>query len=97
MTCVYGDWRNDSRGVWVGGDIPQTPEQRANAKRLIEQARQERQQEQARQWASNRVKLMELRHSAAAITEHDPVGTYLANRGLAVPNHGVLRFLAGLD
>src|SRR3546814_14438661 len=49
MTCVYGDWRNDSRGVWVGGDIPQTPEQRANAKRLIEQDRQERQQEQARQ------------------------------------------------
>src|SRR3546814_18232394 len=32
MTCVYGDWRNDSRGVWGGGDITQPPEQRATAK-----------------------------------------------------------------
>src|SRR3546814_7694219 len=40
---------------------------------------------------------MALWNSAAPITEHDPVGQYLANRGLAVPNTGVLRFHAGLD
>ncbi|CAM5539674.1 hypothetical protein ECAE60S_04184 [Eoetvoesiella caeni] len=98
MTCVYGDWRTGSRGVWVsGGDKPQTPEQRANARRLIEQAQGERRQEQARQWAGNRVKLMALWNSAAPILDTDPAGQYLINRGLAVPNTGVLRYHAGLD
>ncbi|MCR4143669.1 DUF7146 domain-containing protein [Alcaligenes faecalis] len=98
VTCVYGDWRTGERGVWVaGGDRPQTPEQRAKTRRLIEQARQERQQEQARQWAANRVKLLALWNSAASIAEHDPAGQYMINRGLTVPNTGVLRFHAGLD
>lgn len=97
VTCVYGDWRTGERGIWVGGDKPQTPAQRANAKHLIERARQERQQEQARQWAANRVKLMTLWNSAAPIAEHDPAGQYLVNRGLTVPNTGVLRFHTGLD
>lgn len=98
VTCVYGDWRNDSRGVWVAGsDKPQTPEQRANAKRLSERAQQERQQEQARQWAANRIKLVALWDSAAPITVHNPAGQYLVNRGLTVPNIGVLRFHTGLD
>ncbi len=98
MTCVYGDWRQDSRHVWVsGGTQQQTPAQRAAARLLIERARQERQQERARQWAANRGKLMTLWNSAAPITERDPAGHYLLNRGLAVPNTGVLRYHAGLD
>lgn len=40
MTAVYGDWRTGARDVWVSGsNRRQTPEQRANARRLIEQAR----------------------------------------------------------
>lgn len=97
-TCVYGDWRTGERGVWVSVDSrQQTPEQRAAVKRLIEQAQRERQQEQARQWAANRVKLMALWSNAAPIADSDPAGRYLINRGLAVPNTGVLRYHAGLD
>ncbi|AZV92452.1 hypothetical protein CBF45_00870 [Bordetella sp. J329] len=97
VTCVYGDWRNGSRGVWVGGDKPQTPAQRANTKRLIEQARQERQREQARQWEINRARLMALWNSAAPIADSDPAGQYLTNRGLTVPQTDVLRYHPGLD
>lgn len=96
-TCVYGDWRNDSRGVWVGGDKPQTPAQHAAAKRLIKQAQRERQQEQARQWVANHAWLMALWNSAAPMTDSDPAGQYLINRGLDVPASGVLRYHAGLD
>ena len=96
MTCVYGDWRTGLQSTWIGGNKP-TPEQRAIAKRLIQQAKQERQQEQAKQWAKNRVKLMALWNQAALITEDDPAGRYLINRGLTVPATGVLRFHAGLD
>lgn len=97
-TVVYGCWRTGFRDVWVsGGNKPQTPEQRANARRLIDQAKRERQQEQARQWASNRVKLLALWDHAAPMTKHDPAGQYLMNRGLTVPDTGVLRFHTGLD
>lgn len=96
-TCVYGDWRSGSRDVWTGGSKPQTPQQRASARRLIEQARRERQQEQARQWAANRIKLMTLWNSAAPITSSDPVSRYLINRGLTVPDTSVLRYHPGLN
>lgn len=97
MTCVYGDWRTGMQNTWMGGNKPQTHEQRAIVKRLIEQARQERQQEQVKQWAKNRVKLMALWKEAAPIAENDTAGQYLINRGLMVPATGVLRFHAGLD
>lgn len=96
MTCVYGDWRAGLQSTWIGGSKP-TPEQRIIAKRLIEQAKQERQQEQAKQWAKNRINLVSLWDEAAPITDTDPAGQYLMNRGLSVPTTGVLRFHAGLD
>ncbi|MCO7642457.1 toprim domain-containing protein [Pseudomonas sp. S 311-6] len=98
MTCVYGDWRTGKRNVWVsGGNKPQTPEQRANTKCLIERAQQERLQEQARQWVVNRNRLMALWNSATPITNNDPAGRYLSNRGLTVPITRALRFHTGLE
>lgn len=98
-TCVYGDWRTGQRGVWVSGDNrQQTPAQRAYTRRQIEQTQQqERRQEQARQWAANRLKLMALWNSADTIADSDPAGQYLINRGLIVPEMGELRFHTGLD
>ncbi|MFV9474679.1 toprim domain-containing protein [Advenella sp. RU8] len=96
MTCVYGDWRTGLQSTWIGGSYP-SPKQRSDIKRLIEQAQQERQQEQTRHWTKNRVKLMALWKEATPLTESDPAGRYLINRGLMVPATGVLRFHAGLD
>lgn len=97
-TAVYGCWRGGFRNVWTsGGNNPQTPEQCAHARRVIEQAKRERQRVQARQWALNRVKLLALWNRATPLTKRDPAGQYLINRGLIVPDTGVLRYHAGLD
>lgn len=98
VTAVYGCWRNDSRGVWVSNaNRQQVSEQRAYVRRLIEQSKQERQKEQVCQWVRNGAKLLTLWDSAAPITEHDPAGQYLSNRGLTVPNTHVLRYHAELE
>lgn len=97
MTCVYGDWRQDSRHVWVSGNRPQSAESRAAAQRLIDKAKAERRQAQLAQWVQNHAKLMTLWNSVAVLSDDDPAGQYLINRGLAVPGAGVLRYHAGLD
>ncbi|UHL62754.1 toprim domain-containing protein [Paralcaligenes sp. KSB-10] len=98
ISCVYGDWRQDSRGAWVSGASRlQTFEQRAATQRAIERAKEERRQARLVQWAQNHAKLMTLWNSAAPITESDPTGQYLIRRGLVVPDTGVLRYHAGLD
>lgn len=98
ITAVYGCWRTGERGVWVSGDNQQqTPEQRVNDRRLLDQAKQERQQKQARQWGCNHAKLLALWGCTAPITKHDPAGQYMINRGLTIPDTNVLRFHRGLD
>lgn len=96
-TCIWWNWKTSDTGIWVSNERPLSDADRNRHRQLIEQAKRERQQEQARQWAASRVKLLALWESAAAITDSDPAGRYLINRGLTIPHTGVLRYHAGLD
>jgi len=92
-TCIYGDWRSGAYNTWTSKDSRnQTPSQRADARRLIEQAKIERQKEQAAQWAVNRTKLLKLWAATKPIHPDDAASRYLANRKLAVPETTAIRY-----
>jgi len=97
-TCIYGDWRSGAYNTWTSKDSRnQTPSQRADVSLLIEQAKIERQKEQAAQWALNHTKLLRLWNETKPIHPNDAVSRYLINRGLTVPDCGVIRSHEGLD
>jgi phage/plasmid primase-like uncharacterized protein len=97
-TCIYGDWRSGAYNTWTSKDSRnQTPSQRADARRLIEQAKIERQKEQSAQWALNHTKLLKLWAETRPIHPDDAVSRYLINRGLTVPDCGAIRAHDGLD
>jgi phage/plasmid primase-like uncharacterized protein len=95
--CIFGSWKNSSRGVWVEGNRNQSPRQRADISLLIERAKREREREQAEQWALNHAKLTKLWAETTPIKHDDAVSKYLLNRRLSVPDTNVIRSHAGLD
>ena len=97
VTCVYGDWRTGIRHVWTNSDKPRTTEQRLNMNRLIERAKLEADQAQQSLWAINRINLNALWHSGSVVRESNSAGKYLLNRGLQIPNSGVLKFHPNLN
>ena len=95
--CIFGSWKNSSRGVYVEGNRNQSPRQRADISLLIERAKREREREQAEQWALNHAKLTKLWAETTPIKHDDAVSKYLLNRRLSVPDTNVIRSHAGLD
>jgi len=95
--CIFGNWKDSSRGVWVSGNQNQTPRQRADVSLLIERAKREREREQAEQWALNHTKLTKLWAETKPLHIDDAASRYLMNRGLTVPNGDAIRFHGGLD
>ncbi|MBV2181606.1 MAG: toprim domain-containing protein [Castellaniella sp.] len=96
-TCPWWNWKAGVSGVWVSAERALTEVDRNRHRQLIEQARREREAEQAVRWADNRVKLGRLWDSAQAITHSSAAGLYLVNRGLDIPATDALRFLPRLD
>jgi hypothetical protein len=95
--CIFGNWKDSSRGVWVEGNRNQTPRQRADVSLLIERAKVERKKEQSAQWALNHTKLLKLWAETKPLHTDDAVSRYLINRGLTVPDCGAIRAHDGLD
>jgi len=95
--CIFGNWKDLSRGVWVEGNRNQTPRQRADVSLLIERAKVERKKEQSAQWALNHTKLLKLWAETKPLHTDDAVSRYLINRGLTVPDCGAIRAHDGLD
>ena len=86
--AVFGDWRTAERGIWMAENGHQTPHDRA--RRLIEQARQEREAQQAAEWLDNAARLVDLHNECAHLTGGDVVCTYLQRRGIDRPNTDAL-------
>lgn len=95
VTAVYGDWRTGSREVWTSDR--KTLKRSADHTKVLDELKQKRHQDQLHQHAINRKKLIALWNSATPLSNTDPAGRYLINRGLSVPSTGVLRYHAGLD
>jgi len=70
--CIFGNWKDLSRGVWVEGNRNQTPRQRADVSLLIERAKVERKKEQSAQWALNHTKLLKLWAETKPLHTDDP-------------------------
>ncbi|WP_397474223.1 toprim domain-containing protein [Pusillimonas sp.] len=96
-TCIWWNWKTSDMGVWVSTDRPLTDVDRNRHRQLMEQAKRERQQEQAVQWAANREYLVRLWDNAEPLTASCPAGAYLERRGLVVPNTDALRYMPKLD
>jgi putative DNA primase/helicase len=97
VTCVYGDWRTGMRHIWTSSDKPRSPEQHLNMNRLIERVKLEEEQARQNQWTINRINLKTLWHSGSELRESNSAGKYLLNRGLQIPNSGVLKFHPSLN
>jgi len=97
VICVYGDWRTGIRHVWANSDNPRSSEQRLNMDRLIKRVKLEEEQARQSQWAINRINLKSLWHSGSDLRESNSAGKYLSNRGLQIPNSGVLKFHPSLN
>ena len=95
--CPWWNWKAGTSGVWVSLDRPLTDAERNRQRQRIEQARRERQAEQAARWADNRARLGRLWEGAQAVTPSSAAGLYLDNRGLDIPVTDALRCLPRLD
>ncbi len=88
--AVYGDWRTAERGIWMADNESLTPQDRDRARRLIEQARREREAQQAAEWLDNAGRLMDLHNECSFLTSGDVVSVYLHRRGIERPNSPAL-------
>lgn len=84
--CIYGDFRGIERGIWVAdADKEASPDDRERARRLAEQAKQERQEQMAKEWRDNATRITNLQKECKSVVEGDAVATYLRNRGIPCP------------
>lgn len=95
--CPWWNWKAGTSGVWVSLDRTLTDEERNRQRLHIEQARRERQAEQAARWTDNRVRLERLWDDAQTVTPSSAAGLYLTNRWLDIPASDALRCLPRLD
>ena len=97
-TCWWQNFKTGETGVWMAAsDRPMTDMERNRQRQRIEQAKKERQQEQAEQWGRNHGKITAMWNAAQPLTEASAAGVYLDRRGLVVPNTEALRFVPRLD
>ncbi|TAN27537.1 MAG: hypothetical protein EPN31_10730 [Castellaniella sp.] len=95
--CPWWNWKASTSGVWVSADRPLTDTDRIRHRQMVEQARRERDLEQAAQWAKNRDYLTRFWDEAVPLTPDCAAGLHLARRGLPVPASDALRFVPSLD
>ncbi|AWB33940.1 DUF7146 domain-containing protein [Orrella marina] len=95
--CLWWNWKTAISGKWISTDRTLSPKEQNRHRLLIEQARREREQEQAEQWERNRQSLVKLWEGAYPLTQTCAAGIYLDRRGLCVPNTDALRFVPRLN
>lgn len=95
-TCPWWNWKAGTSGVWVSTDRLLTDADRNRQRQRFEQARREREIEQAARWYCNRDYLAHLWNDAIPVTADDPVGLYLTRRALTVPKSPALRYVPAL-
>lgn len=95
--ALWWNWKTSAMGVWVSEQRPQTGHDRQRQRERIEQAKRERREAQAAQWAQARDYLGRMWDKAEPLRETCPVGLYLQRRGLMVPNTDALRFAPAQD
>ena len=95
--CIWWNWKTATSGVWISTDRPLSAVEQNRHRLMIEQARREREQEQADQWERNRQYLTKLWEGAQPLTTTCAAGIYLDRRGLLVPETEALRFVPRLD
>lgn len=95
--CLWWNWKTAMSGVWVSTDRPLSMVDQDRHRQMIEQARREREQDQADQWGRNRQYLVKLWTGAQPLTESCTAGIYLDRRGLCVPVTDALRFVPHLE